>query len=522
MKYILPVLFFLLFQVVTTAQTLYYPELSTLLDPAQTPFCFGVASGDPYTNSVVIWTKIISESVEKESVHWEVATDTSMQRVVQSGVISTDRSSAFTVKADVQNLEPGMTYFYRFQHKDRYSPIGRTKTAPAGNPSRLSFAVVSCADYQAGYFNAFGDIARRNDLDAVVHLGDYIYEYGPWRQGRKRMLKKQYRHHIPDKTCTTLQDYRTRYGQYRTDRQLQEAHRLHPFIVIWDDHEVANNSNVSGTDGNPAGGEAWEQRKAEGRQAYFEWLPIRENPDRSIIRSFSYGNLADMWMLDGRLEGRSPQARGKEDPAWQSPNRHMLGETQTDWLLKGIKNSTARWKIIGNQVIFSPLNDSKVFDRRPSIAMDRWDGYPAERQHIFDFFSQHQLKNIVVITGDVHTSWAFELTGNPSDPNAYDPKTGKGVMGAEFVSPSVTSFNFDEVVPKIIVAEAKRRFKKHKNNPHLRYLDLTHHGYMTLTLTPGRAQADWFFIKRKDKVDDRVRHRASRFIPFNGTQVVKK
>lgn len=504
------------------AQELYYAELRPYLDKQSEPFCFGVASGDPLPDGVVIWTKLFLEKADGQEVEWEVATDTTMQHVVQSGILTTDVASAFTVKVDVKNLSPGTTYFYRFKHRDRFSPVGRTRTAPAGDPSLLRFAVVSCADFQSGYYNAFGHIARRNDLDAVVHLGDYIYEYGSWRQGRKRMLKRQYRHHIPDKTCTTLEDYRTRYAQYRTDAQLQEAHRLHPFIVIWDDHEVANNSNVNGTEGNPNGGEAWEQRKAVGRQAYFEWLPIRENPERSIIRQFTYGSLAEMWMLDGRLEGRSPQARGKDDPSLQSPERHMLGSKQTEWLLAGMKNSSARWKIIGNQVIFSPMNDSKVFDRRPSIAMDRWDGYPAERKRIFDFFYQNGLKNIVVITGDVHTSWAFELTGDPYNAATYDRKTGKGVIGAEFVTPGVTSFNFDEVVPKIIVAEAKRRFKKKKNNPHLRYLDLTRHGYMTLTLTPERAQADWFFIKRKDRVDDRVKNKASRYLPFNGQQVLKK
>ena len=522
MKSFLPVLFLLLLFSKTFAQEIYYPELSPLLDTSLAPFCVGVASGDPQPDKVVIWTKVFTEKTDKQDVSWQIAADTSMHDIVQSGVLTTDASSAFTVKVDIQHLKPGTTYFYRFRHQDRFSAIGRTKTAPDGAPSLLRFAIVSCADYQAGYYNAFGDIARRNDIDAVVHLGDYIYEYGSWRRGRKRMLKNQYRHHIPDKTCTTLKDYRTRYAQYHTDPQLQEAHRLHPFIVIWDDHEVANNSNVSGTEGNPSGGEAWEKRKADGRQAYFEWLPIRENPERSIIRSFAYGSLAEMWMLDGRLEGRSPQARGKEDPALPSPDRHMLGESQTEWLLNGIKKSPARWKIIGNQVIFSPLNDSKVFDRRPAIAMDRWDGYPAERQHIFDFFYQNDLKNIVVITGDVHTSWAFELTGDPSNPAVYDSKTGKSVIGAEFVSPSVTSFNFDEVVPKVIVAEAQRRFKKKKNNPHLRYLNLSKHGYMTLTLTPERAQADWFFIKRKDRVDDRVKCKASRFILFDGVQVRKK
>ena len=506
----------------TWSQEIFYPQLNNLFEPALAPFYFGVASGDPHSDDVVIWTKIFTENTDPQKVAWEVATDTLMKNVVKSSTVETDISSAFTVKVDVNGLNPGTTYFYRFKHETSYSPTGRTRTAKSGEPKLLRFAVVSCADYQSGYYNAFGHIAQRNDLDAVIHLGDYIYEYGPWRRGRKRMLKNQYRSHIPDKECTSLEDYRTRYGQYRLDPQLQEAHRLHPFIVIWDDHEIANNAYTSGNGGHQSSDKEWERRKDAARQAYFEWLPIRENPEKNIIRKFSYGDLAELWMLDERLENRSPQAKGIDDPELQSPERHMLGEAQKEWLLDGIKNSTASWKIIGNQVIFSPLNDSKVFSRRPSIRMDRWDGYPVERQQIFDFFYENDLKNIVVITGDVHTSWAFELTGDPSNPAVYDRKTGKGVIGAEFTTPSITSFNFDEVVPKFITWEAKRRFKKKKNNPHLRYLDLNHHGYLTLTLTPERAQADWFFVKRKDRVDDRVKKKATRYLELDGHLLLKK
>jgi len=522
MRFIQLTALFLLLHSSSFSQEIFYPELDSLLDPAPAPFYFGVASGDPHPDRVVLWTKIFTEKQEDQVVGWEIATDTAMQNIVQAGIAETGVPSAFTVKLEIQNLSPGTVYFYRFKHQETHSPIGRTKTAPSGSPGQLRLAVVSCADYQSGYFNAFGDIARRNDLDAVVHLGDYIYEYGVWRGGRRRMVKSRVRQHIPDKVCTTLRDYRTRYAQYRCDPQLQEAHRLHPFIVIWDDHEVANDSHLAGTASRPDGGEAWEQQKAVAIQAYFEWLPIRENPKRSIVRSFTYGDLAEMWMLDGRLEGRSPQATGLSDTLLYSPDRHILGKAQREWLLTGIKNSQAKWKIIGNQVIFSPLNDSKVFTRRPSIAMDRWDGYPAERQLIFDFFYENELNNIVVITGDVHTAWALELTADPSDPDVYDRKTGKGVVGAEFVTPSVTSLNFDEVIPKFIVVEAKRRFKKKKNNPHLRYVNLIHHGYMTLTLTPERAQADWFFVKRKDRVDERVKKKATRYIENGGRSVEKK
>ncbi|MBK8561774.1 MAG: alkaline phosphatase D family protein [Saprospiraceae bacterium] len=511
--------FFLLFFSKAEAQSWFFPELRNLGAPELAPFEFGVASGDPLPDAVVIWTKLFIESNLPEKVLWEMAADSLFQNLVQTGEEFTYGTSAYTVKVDVRNLDAGTTYFYRFKHGDRYSPIGRTKTA-SQNSELLRLAVISCADYQNGFFNAFGDIAKRNDLDAVLHLGDYIYEYGVWRGGPRKMMRNRVREHIPDKLCTELKDYRTRYGQYRLDPQLREAHRRHPFIVIWDDHEIANNVTAGGSSDGRAIGD-WEARKAAAKQAYFEWMPIRENKERSIVRSFSFGGLAELWMLDGRLEGRSQQAKGPNDPALNSPDRHMLGSKQTDWLLNGMAASKARWKIIGNQVVFSQLNDSKVFDRRPSVRMDRWDGYPAERQHIFDFVEKNGLKNIVVVTGDVHTSWAFELTRNPADPAVYNRKTGKGVVGAEFVTPSVTSFNFDDVAPKFIIVEAKRRFKKKKNNPHLRFVDLNRHGYLTLTLTPERAQSDWYYVKRKDKVDDRVKRKASRFILFNGNRVEK-
>ncbi len=514
---IITTLLFLLFILCNNyGQNLFDPDLKPFLEMAEPTFPFGVASGDPQQDGVVIWTKIYDENADNQPVSWEVATDTTLRNVVQSGTEMAKKGAGFTVKIFVKNLSPAATYFYRFKYKGIYSPVGRTKTTPDGDPGKLRFAVVSCADYQMGEFNAYGHIAQRKDIDVVVHLGDYIYEYGSQKWGPKRTRRAMIRSHIPASTCTTLRDYRTRYAQYRLDAQLQECHRLHPFIAVWDDHEISNNVNAGKT------GAQWEEREAAARQAYFEWLPIKDNPQRSIIRSFSFGNLAEMWMLDSRLEGRSPQATGINDPALGSAERHMLGEKQTDWLLDGMANSNARWKIMGNQVIFSPMDDSKVFDRRPAIRMDRWDGYPAEQQRIFDFFYKNNIQNIIVVTGDVHTAWAFELTGHPQDKDLYDRKTGKGVIGAEFVTPSITSFNLDEIIPRFFAVIAKRRLKKNKNNPHLRYVDLVRHGYFTLTLTPERAQADWYFIKRKDRIDLKINKIKKRGINYNGNHISKK
>ena len=508
----------LLFSLLSNAhsQAIFHADVKQFFDQTQQPFYFGVASGDPKPNGVVIWTKIYLDTTGNQKVMWEMATDEAMSHIVKTGVETATFDNAFTVKLFVENLLPNTTYYYRFKHGERYSPVGRTKTAPEGDPGQLRLAVVSCADFQSGEYNAYGHIAQRDDIDAVVHLGDYIYEHGARKWGRKRTRKSMTRTHIPAHTCRNLQDYRTRYGQYRLDKQLQECHRLHPFITIWDDHEITNNVNAGNA------GEAWEKRESAARQAYFEWLPIQDNKEKSIIRSFTFGNLAEMWMLDGRLEGRSPQAKGINDPNLNSDERHMLGKKQTEWLLNGMVNSKARWKIMGNQVIFSPLHDSNVFDRRPEVRMDRWDGYPAEQQFIFDFFYEHNLQNIIVITGDVHTAWALELTGSPLDKNKYDRKTGKGVIGAEFVAPSVTSFNLDEIIPKFIATEAKRRLKRKKHNPHLKYVDLVRHGYFTLTFTPERATANWHFIKRKDRVDLTIKKNKSWGINFNDNRVTKK
>lgn len=494
------------------SQPIFDPALDALM-PANEAFPFGVASGDPQADGAVIWTKIFTKNTDGQQVAWEVATDTALQDVVRSGTLMAKFADAYSVKIFVEGLQPGTTYFFRFKFGESHSPIGRTRTAPAGEVAQLRFAVVSCSDYRSGYFNAYGDIARRSDIDAVIHLGDYIYEYGNQKWGPKRQQKTQVRDHIPAHTLHSLQDYRTRYALHRLDPQLQELHRLHPMIAVWDDHEIANDLNASFDD---------QAREAAARQAYFEWMPVRDNPERSIVRHFNFGNLAEMWMLDSRLEGRSPQAKGVDDPDLASPDRHMLGEAQTDWLLEGIGASKASWKIIGNQVIFSPLHDSRVFSRTPKVRMDRWDGYPVERQRIFDFFHENDIQNIVVLTGDVHTSWAFELTADPLNPDVYDRKTGKGVVGAEFVTPSVTSFNFNEVLPGIVAKEAKRRFKHCKYNPHLRYLDLTHHGYLTLTLTAEAATADWYFVKRKDRPDDRVKRRAGRTMLYDGKKLTKK
>ncbi len=462
----------------------FHPDLRDLLE---TGFPFGVASGDPTNESVVLWTKVVTDTKEPVKVSWLIAIDSSLQNVEHSGELTTAAGNAYTVKVNVQNLTAGKTWYYQFICRGKKSPIGRTKTAP-DDTDLLRLAVVSCSDFQTGHFNAYRHIASRHDLDAVLHLGDYIYETSAKRWGPKKQRKRMYREHLPAHLLRSLQDYRTRYGQYRLDPYLQEAHRLHPFITVWDDHEFANNVSSENN------GERQSNRVGAARQAYFEWLPVADNPELNIYRSFQFGGLADLWMIDTRMAGRTAQAEGEDDPSWLDESRMMLGEKQMKWLTDGMGNSTARWKIIGNQVIFSRLHDSRVFSRVPAIKMERWDGYPAAQERLFDFWKKQDINNIIVLTGDVHTGWAFELTPSPLDSDNYDPATGQGVIGAEFITPSISSFNMNDILPRPLAWESERRFKKNKYNPHLRYLDLVRHGYLTLTLDKDKASSTWYFF----------------------------
>jgi alkaline phosphatase D len=452
-------------------------------------FPFGVASGDPRQEQVVLWTKVLPKDIGgKLEVEWVIASDTQLTEIVGSGTVRTDSSSAFTVHVSAKGLKAGMTYFYRFAYGAHHSPIGRTRTAPE-NPDLLRLAVATCANYPAGYFNGYGLIAKAENIDAVIHLGDYIYEYGA-RTG-------QLRDHIPPHEILTLNDYRSRYAQYRLDRDLKEAHRLHPFITIWDDHEFANNSFKDGAQNHQPDEGGWEVRKARARQVYFEWMPV-ENPERqSIVRSFNYGGLADLFLLDGRTERTKPMDDFNH-PDLRDTSRTMLGHVQTDWLTEGLKASKARWKILGNNVMFSVIDLGK-FAKERQRNMDAWDGYPANRGRILDTLDRHGIRDLIVLTGDIHTAWAIELTRDPMDRNGYHRKSGRGVIGVELVAPSISSKNLDEMSGKLVARLAASYIKARKRNPHLRYANLMDHGFIILELTPEKASAQWIYSRTLKK-----------------------
>lgn len=471
-------------------------------------FLHGVASGDPLQDRVILWTRVTPEADAPVQVRYRVATDPAMTQVLIDERVVTDAARDYTVKVDPVGLQPGTTYYYRFESGGAVSPIGRTRTLPVGALERLRFAFASCSNYPNGYFSAYRHMAARRDLDAVFHLGDYIYE-----SGSKGSLGRA---HSPDHEIITLTDYRQRYAQYRTDPDLQEVHRQHPMICVWDDHESTNNSWKDGADNHTEDDEgSWVDRKAMSIQAYFEWLPIRlvdpDDPQR-IWRQFGFGDLVDLIMLDTRLYGRDeqlPLALGGAQ--LNDPNRQLLGEKQQDWLTAQLAGSRARWKLLGQQVMFGQLRvltlpeidllGVNLTHELLAINADQWDGYPAARQRVFDAIDAGQVDNVVVLTGDIHSSWGINLFRDPGELASLlagivgDPLE-LGLIkahGVEFVTPSVTSSGFPDGTTGLL------RGVFGLTDPHIKYFDGTLHGYVLLDITPERCQGEWWYV---DSIED--------------------
>jgi alkaline phosphatase D len=305
-------------------------------------FRHGVASGDPLRDRVVLWTRVTPGAPgTMVDVEWMIARDARMSRAIARGSMRTSAERDYTVKIDAVGLEPGSTYYYRFAARGARSPVGRTRTLPTRPTSRVRLALASCSNLPFGYFNAYARTAARNDLDAVLHLGDYIYEYANGTFGDGTALG---RIPMPDREIVALDDYRTRYAQYREDPDLQAAHRQHPFIVIWDDHETANNSWRGGAQNHQPDEGEWSVRRAAAVQAWREWMPVRELPglEYRLYRHFAFGDLADLMMLDTRLEGRDEQVASRDDvAAIERADRQLLGAAQEQWLLETLRDSKA-------------------------------------------------------------------------------------------------------------------------------------------------------------------------------------
>ncbi|AUX40228.1 alkaline phosphatase [Sorangium cellulosum] len=444
-------------------------------------FQHGVASGDPLADAVILWTRVTPVDGDAGvQVAWQLALDVDFTSVVGSGTLTTSAERDYTVKVDAGGLEAGTTYYYRFSALDGSSPVGRTRTAPSGGVERLRFAVASCSSYAHGFFHGYRHIAARLDLDAVIHLGDYLYEYGSGQFGGAREYE-------PAHEIVTLADYRARYAQYRRDRDLQAAHQQHPFIVVWDDHESANNAWKDGAQNHTEGSEgAWEARKATAWRVYAEWMPIREEEDGKLWRALRYGDLADILLLDTRRWGRDQQADASDGETIADPARTLLGQDQEAWLRGELARSTAAWKIIGQQVMMGQI---------PQLMNpDAWDGYPAARQRFFDILTEERVRDVVVLTGDIHSSWAIDLAPTPLDPDSYNPATGEGALAVEIVTPGITS-------PFLTESEAKTHEPVALSNPHIKYVNLWRRGYVVLDVTEERAQAAWFQYDAPERQD---------------------
>ncbi|MEZ4269648.1 MAG: alkaline phosphatase D family protein, partial [Myxococcota bacterium] len=466
-------------------------EYSGELGPASL-FTHGVASGDPLPDAVVLWTRVSPGTQGAVDVFWEVALDTQFTHRVGAGWETAHPEDDYTVKLDALGLEAATDYHYRFHALGRTSRVGRTRTAPVGPVARIGLAVASCSNYVRGYFHGYRSIAARDDIELVVHLGDYIYEGGSNPSGGS------IRPHEPDYTATTLADYRTRYSQYRRDPDLQAAHARHPFVAVWDDHEVANNTWKGGRAGDEDAAGTFPARRAAAMQAWFEWMPTRELAGGAIFRRLAMGDLLDLVMLDTRQWGRDEAVSDPNGDEVHDPARSILGFDQEQWLTETLTTSTAAWRIVGQQVLMGQLKVSGAPLSQGGgdvLNADSWDGYAAARTRFFDLVRSGAVGDVVVLTGDIHMSFAIELTEDPNNPDAYDPSTGRGAVAVEFVTPGVTSPGFppgaNEVALPAFLPE----------NPHIHWGDMEHKGYMSLEVTPTRITSRWHHFEDSEAAE---------------------
>ncbi|MGR3936935.1 alkaline phosphatase D family protein [Streptomyces sp. BRA346] len=457
----------------------------------ENPFTLGVASGDPLPDAVVLWTRLAPRAYEPGNglpeegavtVEWQIARDEHFSRVVARGTATAHAEFNYTVHVDAKGLEPDRVYWYRFRAGKWTSPAGRTRTTPSyGAKIRdMRFGLVSCQAYHDGYYTALKHLAGE-DLDAVFHVGDYHYEYAVSAVGGARnYTDRTLPAHFNTETMT-LGDYRLRYALYKSDPDLQAAHAAFPWFVTWDDHETENNyADDIDEHGNPP--EEFLIRRAAAYRAYWENMPLRmpqrpDGPDMRLYRRFHYGRLAQFDILDTR-QYRSNQAYGDgwqyPGPESEDPSRTLTGATQERWLLDGFRRSTATWNVLPQQVTFSQRKNTTA--ERSQLSMDSWDGYPASRSRVLDGVQQAGVDNLVVLTGDVHVHYAFDIKkdfNNPSSPT----------LGVEFVGTSVTSGKDG--------ADKPANWSTYMAaNPHMKFYN-GRRGYVTVTLDGNQARADY-------------------------------
>ena len=526
----------------------------------QVQFLHGVASGDPLQTQVIIWTRVTpTDSSARLEVVWEVAKDADFKHITATGKVLTTAAQDFTVKVDVTGLAAGQVYFYRFKSASKYSITGQTKTL-AAQVQLVQFAVCSCSNYPAGYFHVYKEMAKQ-DVDVVIHLGDYIYEYGMGGYATEEAVAMG-RALADDNNAEIirLDDYRKRYALYRLDQDLQAAHQRHPFIVIWDDHELANDAWEKGAENHQSDTEGdFFERKLAALAAYFEWMPIRPIDDQNIkiYRQFDFGTLVQLTMLDTRIIARNVQldyanymtATGLDIAKFQAdlinPVRSLMGVEQRNWLLQKLQQSTATWNVLGQQILMSkmfvpaellmslaeitagnpsPETLSKITTQitellkikarmdagDPTVSpeekarlavtapynLDAWDGYFAEREILYGTLAQLK-KKVVVLAGDTHNAWASDLSS----------KDGV-LVGVELATSSVSSPGLEKYLSIPMQQLQAFEFAFTSLIEELNYCNLNQRGYLKVRFTAEQVQADWIFvdsIKHKEYIVDETR-----------------
>ncbi len=482
-------------------------------------FAHGVASGDPRPTSVVIWTRVTPTTASKPgsgsgptvTVYWSISTNAGFTNVVRTGKVSTSPARDHTVKVDVTGLKAATTYYYRFSYGSHRSDAGRTRTAPAdtSSPANLRFGVVSCANLQAGWFSAYRHLAARNDLHAVLFLGDYLYEYGPGEYGYGQS-DLDIRTHEPAHEILSLADYRKRHAQYKRDADLQALHAKYAFIATWDDHEIADDTWKGGAVNHTPDEGSFSARRAASHKAYDEWMPVRLSGTAAlgdgdtIYRRLRFGDLVEISLLDLRTY-RDKQLAAQVDPEEADPARTITGRAQMDFLKTSLTRQVAQWKLVGNPVMISPVtfagiprdliqpvNDTAGLLPPEGVPynVDQWDGYTDDRREVFEHLRDHGVTDALFVTGDIHSGWACDL---PADKATY--LTTRNTVGVEFVATSVTSNNLKDITgtPARTTSVAVEEVLK-TNNPHIKYIDFDDHGFSILDITAKRAQMDWFII----------------------------
>ncbi|KAL1600006.1 hypothetical protein SLS59_006079 [Nothophoma quercina] len=493
-------------------------------------FTHGVASGDPFADSVILWTRASpvlendasnvtvegtvpyfsheTERYNKASkapicIDWKVSLSPDLSdQAISQGKAYTTSDTDYTIKVEAGGLGPFTTYYYQFTicGTNTTSPIGRTKTAPAldDDVSSLSLGVFSCANYPLGYFNAYGNIARKDSVDYVLHLGDYIYKDEVGVPGEDERAME------PAKEIVTLYDYRTRIAQYRSDEDLRAAHEKFPFITVWDDHEIANNnwrdgsSTMNNTEEsfNEFGGISFDQRKMNAVRAYFEWMPLRQidmDDNLRIWRSFQMGKLLDLVMLDTRSYDRNiTRVSWNDEYVYEISNdagRSIMGSHQENWFFRQLSESKERgaaWRVIGNQMIFSHINRTGEGDRDIPVDVDAWDGYVSSRNRTLKHLYDNDIDNTIMLAGDSHQNWVSDLVW--LDSVEYDPATGTGAIGVEFAVTGTTSNGLDGPIAE--TEEISAAFVR--DNEELLWQEGYYRGYTELHISPEKIEAQYW------------------------------